>query len=154
VKTTRDMSDRHERRLAEVLEGRITRGSGSTFKDQGDGKQAYRSAEFVFCWDGKATRARSASVKLEDWEKITEQSHWARPLLPIRFYHDDRLTRFTDLVVLDLETFADLQSTANEIAALRERIVELEQGLPEFQCPACDAVTRARMADFDTNGQS
>lgn len=127
MKSTRDLSDRHEAHLAKVLHGRRTRGSGNQSRDQGDGKQDYAEAEWVFCWDGKSTRARSITVHRSDWEKITEQSHWALPLLPLRFYFNDRLTEWLDLVVCDLDTFSDLQQVANEVVPLRDEVARLTE---------------------------
>lgn len=114
MKTTRDMSDRHEIHLADVLDGRRTRGSGNQSRDQGDVKQSYGAGEFVFCGDGKSTLHRSISVSLADWEKITEQAHWARPLLPLRFYASLRGDEYTDLVVCSLDDFAAMQDAANQ----------------------------------------
>ena len=113
-KTTRDMSDRHEEHLAALFEGRCTRGSGNQMNDQMDGKQAYRSAEYVFAWDGKSTLGQSIGVTREMWAKAQEQAHWAIPILPLRFYANTRLTQVeADLVVIEAETLADLQRDAN-----------------------------------------
>ena len=114
LKTTRAMSDRHEDHLAEVLAGRKTRGSGNQFRDQMDGKQSYREQHYTFAWDGKATLGKSISVTREMWAKAQEQAHWATPILPLRFYANERLTQVdADLVVVDLDTFAAMQRDAN-----------------------------------------
>ena len=126
-KTTRDLSDRHEKHLAAVLHGRMTRGSGNQFKDQGDGKQEYRSGEYVFCWDGKATEGKSIGVSREMIEKITEQAHWAQPMIALRFYENARLTEATDWVAIELDTFARMQEDANEAAELRAEIERLRR---------------------------
>lgn len=119
MKTTRDMSSRHEDHLASVLNGRKTKGSGSHWSDQTDGKQAYGSGEWVYSWDGKSTGASSISISRAMWDKIIEQAHWAKPLIPIRFYLNARLTESLDLVVCSLDDFAEMQCAANEAAALR-----------------------------------
>jgi hypothetical protein len=121
------MSERHEKHLVNVLGGRMTKGSGSTFADQGDGKQDYRSGQYVFCWDGKSTMAKSISVSIDMWEKIEEQAHWARPAIPLRFYSDRRGINTLDLVVCSLTDFADMQTAANEITQLREENDELRR---------------------------
>jgi hypothetical protein len=123
------MSDAHEDHLIAVLGGRKTRGSGSTFRDQGDGKQAYASEEFIFCWDGKSTLGKSLSISKEMWQKIREQSHWARPAIPIRFYGNTRLTEHVDLIACDLQDFADMQACANETIRLRDEVEHLKQEL-------------------------
>lgn len=118
-KTTRDMSDRHEDHLADVLSGRKTKGSGNQFRDQMDGKQSYREEHYVFAWDGKSTLGKSVSVTREMWAKAEEQSHWATPILPLRFYANARLTQVdADLVVVDLDVFAQMQHDANEYRRL------------------------------------
>lgn len=125
MRTTRDMSDRHEAFLAEVLNGRKTKGSGSHWSDQTDGKQANGSGEFVFAWDGKSTLNKSISITLEMWGKLKRQASWSLPLLPLRFYLTTNGTRFLDLVVLRLRDFVDLQNTANEAAELRAENIRL-----------------------------
>lgn len=121
LKTTRAMSDRHEDHLAEVLQGRKTRGSGNQFRDQMDGKQSYREQRYTFAWDGKATLGKSLSVTREMWAKAQEQAHWAIPILPLRFYANERLTQVeADLVVVDLDTLAEIQQDANRLHQIRE----------------------------------
>lgn len=119
--TTRKMSGRHEQDLAAALDGRVTKGSGSTFRDQADGKQEYGSAAYVFAWDGKSTLGKSVSITREMWAKIVEQAHWALPALPVRFYRDERLTQVDlDLVAVELETFAQMQRDANAYRRVRD----------------------------------
>jgi hypothetical protein len=119
------MSDRHEAHLASVLQGRKTRNSGATFKDQGDGKQEYRSQEYVFCWDGKATEGKGITVTREMVEKIIEQAHWAQPMIALRWYRNARLTESIDWVAIELDTFAQMQSEANEASRLRAEVARL-----------------------------
>jgi hypothetical protein len=122
AKTTRDMSDRHEDHLAAVLDGRKTRGSGNQSRDQMDGKQSYREQHYTFTWDGKATLAKSISVTRQMWAKAKEQAHWAVPILPLRFYANERLTAVeADLVVIDLDTLAEIQRDANAWRAIGGR---------------------------------
>lgn len=119
--TTHKMAARHEAHLAAFLGGRKTRGSGNQAFDQGDGKQPYREGEYTFCWDGKSTLGKSIGISREMWAKISEQSHWARPLIPLRFYADERLTKVdADLVVCDLGDFAAMQEDANLYWSLHE----------------------------------
>lgn len=125
TKTTRDLSDRHEAHVAEVLGGRQTRGSGNQWRDQTDGKNAKGDETYVFAWDGKATLAASTTVRLSDWEKVVEQGHGHRPALPLRFYTDARLTGHVDLVVIDLDDLAELREQANEAARFRAALERL-----------------------------
>lgn len=103
---TRQMSDRHEVDLVKVLGGRRTKASGSQFNDQMDGR--HDEGAWRFAWDGKSTFGASIGVSREMWSKAVEQSHGARPLLPLRFYADYRLNPALDLVVCDLHDLAEL----------------------------------------------
>ncbi len=117
-KTTHDMASRHESHLAALFQGRMTRGSGNQARDQMDGKQVYRSQGYVFAWDGKSTLGKSIGVSREMWAKAQEQAHWAIPILPLRFYANDRLTAVdADLVVIEADVLADLQRDANAYRA-------------------------------------
>lgn len=113
-KSTRDMSERHEAHLAEVLGGRMTRGSGSTWHDKADGKHRLDSGRtYTFAWDGKSTLGRSVGVTVEMWEKIVEDADPHIPMIPLRWYGDTRLTRVRlDLAVLELGTLAELLEDA------------------------------------------
>ncbi len=109
----RRMSEAHEAHLAEVLNGVRSRGSGNQAANPADGRQDHHLNNIAFSWDCKSTLGKSLSIKLSDWEKIKDQSHGERPMLPIRMYMDDRLMKWVDLVVLDL---ADLEELLDEIA--------------------------------------
>lgn len=109
-KTTRDLSDPHEKYLASLLGGRRTVNSGALPNDPGDGRNQ-RYTPFAFCWDGKATKKASASVSLSTWDKLVEQSSGQRPLLALRYY-GELLTVTRDLAVVDLNDFAELLDTA------------------------------------------
>lgn len=115
------MSLRHEEHLVETLGGRMTRGSGNQWRDQTDGK--HDDDEFYqFAWDGKATLAASTSVSLSIWRKLVEQAEHRLPMLPLRFYADERLTRVhEDLVVVRLEDLADILADANAYRAQEGR---------------------------------
>ena len=104
--TTRQMSDAHEHYVADVLGGRVAKASGAQFNDQMDGR--HDDGRWRFAWDGKATLGKSIGVSRDMWSKAIEQSHGARPLLPLRFYDDYRLTSGLDLVVADLNDLAEM----------------------------------------------
>jgi hypothetical protein len=89
-----------------ILGGRRTRGSGNQFSDQMDGR--HDEGRWSFAWDGKSTLGNSVGVTPEMWDKAVEQSHGARPLLPLRWYSDWRLTPRLDLVVCDLHDLAEM----------------------------------------------
>lgn len=111
--TTRKMSDKHEDWLADLLEGRKAKGSGNQWHNPADGRHNSRHQEFAFAWDGKSTLAKSASISLAMWEKIREQALPERPMVPVRFYRNERLDVALDLVVVDARDFAELLEAAN-----------------------------------------
>lgn len=112
--TTRKMSDRHEQDLVAILGGERTRNSGAVWSDQADGHQTGSEEHWRFAWDGKSTLGKSIGVSREMWLKLGEQSRGLEPLLPLRFYANDRLTEVDlDLGAVDLETLAALISDAN-----------------------------------------
>lgn len=113
------MSDRHETFVAELFGTRVTPGSGNQWSKPADGRTDSVKAEFAFAWDCKATQSASISVSLEMWEKIKVQSHNERPMIPIRFYLNDRLDRFVDLVVVDLNDLAAMMEKANDDAGMQ-----------------------------------
>lgn len=145
----RRMSDAHEKHLAEVFSGRQTRGSGNQWRDQTDVRQSHRERAIAFALDGKSTRARSISIKLDDLDKLREQAHAERPMLPIRFYEDDRLRIFEDWDLLredDVIELTDLAELASILRDALEKIVCDPHGhpgdgpglpYPDEQCPVC-----------------
>ncbi len=116
---TRKMSDRHEDDLADVLDGIKTKNSGATWADRSDGHQTHSEGHWRFAWDGKSTLGRSIGITREMWLKIGEQSRGLLPMIPLRWYRDERLTAVdVDLVAIDLETFAEIQHDANAYRAM------------------------------------
>lgn len=123
--TTRKMSIRHEQDVADRLGGRLTRGSGSTWVDQTDGKHSTQEGRaYPFSWDCKSTLGKSMSISRATIAKLREQTAAGLfPLLPIRFYRDERLTMVDeDLVVLDLELFEDILADAELGARARREL--------------------------------
>lgn len=122
------MSDRHEAFLARLFEGRVTKGSGSHWTDQMDGKQARDSSHVVFVWDGKSTLGKGLTVTVEMWNKAIEQaSVWEVPMLALRWYASERLDKVhLDLAVVEASVLAELQSEAKEVIALREEVARLK----------------------------
>jgi hypothetical protein len=106
--STRDMSDPHERFLAELIGGYVTPGSGSHPANQADTRGDARRQPYAFALDGKSTKHKSITIRLADWNKIWDQSHDELPGLGLRFYLDDSLKHTVDLIVLDANTFAQI----------------------------------------------
>lgn len=118
------MGDRHEDDVQSLLGGRRTRGSGNQPANPMDGRHAHFDQAFAFAWDCKSTLRRSLGVTLDMWVKACEQAHAERPSLPIRFYADESLRAHVDLVVTDLDDFAEVLEAANA----GERVKALVQG--------------------------
>lgn len=112
--TTRDMSNAHENFLAQILEGRRSRGSGNQFNDQMDGRNDIHTP-YRLAWDGKSTLGKSIGVTLEMWSKATEQAGGEIPVLALRYYTNERLTAIgADLVALSVHDFVDILHAARQ----------------------------------------
>lgn len=120
--TTRRMSTLHEQHLADLFDGRMTRGSGSSWVDQTDGKHRIDSDRaYPFAWDGKSTLGKSIGVSLAMWTKLNEQTSPGKfPMLPLRFYADHRLQRVAaDLVCIDATLMSEILEDAELGAQVR-----------------------------------
>lgn len=102
------MGEAHEKHLAMMLNGRKTRGSGNQFANPLDGRMNRYTSGMAFAWDGKSTLGKSIGVTRAMWEKLAEQAHGERPLLPLRFYDTERLRVGLDLVVMRLDDLVEL----------------------------------------------
>lgn len=120
--TTRQMSDSHEKFLAEALDGVRSAGSGNQFKDQMDGRNKRYDQPFALAWDGKSTLGNSVGVTREMWYKAREQSHGEIPILALRWYEDYRLSADLDLVVLDINDFAEILEAARKWAQVEKSL--------------------------------
>ena len=118
--TTRDLSDKHEDYLVEMLGGRKTRGSGNQPHNPMDGRHDRREEPIAFAWDGKSTLGKSISIPLSMWEKAQEQALSERPMLALRWYLNDRLTESVDLAVISVDDLAELLDLARDGARYRE----------------------------------
>jgi hypothetical protein len=119
--TTRDLSDKHEAWLAALLNGRVTRGSGSAFADQMDGKNDRHEQAHPLAWDGKATQGKSVGVSREMWAKAVEQSHGLTTALALRFYGSGYgLAPELDLIAVEANDFAAILEDARAYRRIRE----------------------------------
>ena len=118
--TTRDMSDAHEKHLVEMFGGRRTPGSGNQFNNPMDGRLNRYTDDLAFAWDGKSTLFQSITVTREMWEKAKEQALGERPMLALRWYATERLSVAQDLVVVDINDFAELLELARLGAQMRD----------------------------------
>ncbi len=119
--TTRKMSDAHEIWLSDLLQGRMTKGSGNQWHNPMDGRHSGRHQHYAFAWDGKSTFSKSASISLSMWEKAREQASPEEPLIPLRFYATERLEVALDLVALKADVFAEVLADANRWQAAKEQ---------------------------------
>lgn len=118
---TRKMSDRHEDDLVDLLGGVKTRNSGAVWSDQSDGHQTGLDQFWRFAWDGKSTLGKSVSVTRDMLEKLREQCRGLEPMLPLRWYANDRLTEVDeDWIAVEAETFAQILDDANQWRRVKE----------------------------------
>ena len=118
----RRMSDTHEEHMVEVYGGRMTPGSGNQWNRPTDGRTSHYDDEMAFARDGKSTRARSISIKREDLDKLVVQCQPERPMLPIRFYDDDRLRGFEDWVLFREEDTLEFMQRARLLSAYEKAV--------------------------------
>lgn len=119
--TTRKMSDAHEDWLVDLFGGRKTKGSGNQWHNQCDGRTSSREVYYAFAWDGKATFAASVGVTRKMWDKAREQALPEQPLLPLRFYDNERLEVGLDLVVVEAALLAELIADANAYRSILDQ---------------------------------
>jgi len=115
--TTRKMSDKHEEHLVALFGGRMTKGSGNQWHNQMDGRQSSREQYWAFAWDGKSTLGKSVGVTREMWTKAVQQAGVERPMLPLRWYNNERLEVGLDLAVVLADDLACLIEDANAFRA-------------------------------------
>jgi hypothetical protein len=108
VSLAKDMSLKHERWLAETFGGYVTPGSGNQYANQGDVIRSRYHYDVGITFDGKATRSRSLTITLDMIDKLIEQAAGNYPVLALRWYGDDRLTRHVDWVALPAILLQDL----------------------------------------------
>lgn len=108
------LADAHEVFVADLLGARQSRASGSQWHDQADGRQSRYAVDFAFAFDCKAAMpgTKSISVTRAMWDKLEQQSHGERSLLPLRFYTTLRGEVWRDLVVMNLHDLAELLEAA------------------------------------------
>ena len=104
------MSDKHEEFLCTLFGGRQTKGSGNQWRDPTDGRNNRMVQSYAFAWDGKSTLGKSVGVTREMWAKVVEQAGGERPMLPLRFYDNERLDVGLDLAVLNIYDLSDMIS--------------------------------------------
>lgn len=118
--TTRQMSDAHEKFLAELFQGRVAISSGNQAKDPMDGRNKRYDQPFALAWDGKSTLGESVGVTKAMWNKAVLQSHGEIPVLALRWYEDYRLRAEQDLVVLSAHDFAEILEAARKWASVEK----------------------------------
>lgn len=149
VPVTRKMSDRHEEDLAELLGGKRTRNSGAVWSDQSDGHHLQSEEHWRFAWDGKSTLGKSIGITRDMVTKLRQQSRGLLPLLPLRWYRDNRLTGVDiDMVALDLETFVEILDDANLYRRMKDTGCHLgthdDFGVSGGECRVCGSMPYER----------
>lgn len=110
-RTTREMSDAHEKFLADVIDGRVCAGSGNQFNNQMDVRN-HPSAQFPFAIDGKSTMSRSITIDLDMVQKAYDQAHDLMAGIGLRWYHDETLKHTTDWVAIPADEYRALLQAA------------------------------------------
>lgn len=123
------MGDKHEEHAAEVYGGRMTPGSGNQWNRPTDGRISRYEHTMAFARDCKSTRARSMTIKRDDLDKLQEQAQPERPMMPIRFYDDDRLRSYEDWLLLTEDDGLELMARSEKLDILTAAIEALSNGV-------------------------
>lgn len=124
---TRKMSSRHEDDLVDLLGGERTRNSGAVWSDQADGHQTGLDQYWQFTWDGKSTLGNSIGVSRTMLAKLREQCRGLEPMLPLRWYANDRLTAVDeDWIAVEAQTMAAVLEDANALRRILDWVGEHE----------------------------
>lgn len=107
------MGDKHEDSVNALLDGYASRGSGNQWHNQLDGKMT-RVVHYPYGWDCKSTMGKSIGVSRKMWQKAVEQAGGVSPVIPLRFYDNERLDVGLDLAVVNLHDLAQLLQIAND----------------------------------------
>src|SRR5579859_2239381 len=131
--TTQQMGELHEVFLAKINGGAKTRGSGSQWHDQGDGRDNH-DRPFAFCWDGKSTRGQQIAITLAMIAKIREQAQGERPQIGLRWYGNDALDQVTeDWIAITAADFEEMKLAAIRGAELDEELIGVRCELGEVR---------------------
>jgi hypothetical protein len=106
------MGERHEEWVAQFLGGVKSRGSGNQWRAPMDGRHNRFNSHLAFAWDCKSTLGKSLSVSREMLRKAREQADGERPMIPIRFYDNERLTSWDDWILVTADDFRELRDFA------------------------------------------
>lgn len=116
LKTT-EMGERHEETVNTLFGFRASPGSGNQWRSPLDGRHT-GNGYYRFGHDAKSTLGKSIGVSRAMWAKLLDQAHDLRPMLPLRFYATESLSRVQyDLAVVDLH---DLQAMWSDAEAYRD----------------------------------
>lgn len=121
TRTTREMSDPHEKFLAELIGGRLMKGSGNQFNGQMDVRNDARVVDHAFALDGKCTFGKGLTLTRADLDKALTQCHGEQPGFGLRWYGDETLRNPIDLVVVWAVDFASLLADARYLRDLQRR---------------------------------
>lgn len=117
------MGDAHEKFLAKLFGGRMSRGSGNQWREPADGRHDHHDP-YAFAWDGKSTQTPSISITRAMIDKIIEQAGGERPMIGLRWYDNYALDVAYDWVAVKAE---DLSEMREELLRLQEALTVAQQ---------------------------
>lgn len=118
--STTEMARLHEEHAAKMLGGTRHRGSGNQWQAQTDGDTPH-DEPFAFRIECKSTKGQGLAVTLSMIEKAIDQGQGDIPVIPLRWYANDKLTEVAAdwMAVKDVD-LSEIVSYARQ-AALLER---------------------------------
>lgn len=125
------MSDAHEADMAELIDGKVQKGSGNQWHAQGDLKNGEHLVAYPITGDCKATLGKSIAISREMWAKIVEQTFSQNPALFLRFYRDESLRQVDlDLAVVSAGLFEHILRDARKWQAIEDEFFPADAGKP------------------------
>lgn len=136
------MGDAHEADIQEWLKGRLQKGSGNQWHNQGDVKNGEFLTAYPVTADGKSTLGNSISISRTMWQKIVEQTFNQTPAIFLRFYKDERLRNVeADLAVVPAQFFSEVLEDAREWRKFQDSMDEILTSGPMMVSPGPATVT-------------
>ena len=131
------MAEEHEDFIADLIGGHTTIASGAKYeKLDAVGEQTGRHWRFLA--ECKSTFDKGYRLTQELWEHVVKKTYERgadmRPMLAIRFYHEQGYTNYTpkyDLVVLDAHDYAEMRSELEDKDRKLNKVVEYAKLLEE-----------------------
>lgn len=125
------MADAHEADMADLIDGKVQKGSGNQWHAQGDLKNGEHLVAYPITGEGKATLGKGHTITREMWGKLVEQTFSQNPALFLRWYRDESLRQVDiDLAVTSVSLFSLILRDARKWQAIEDEFFPADAGRP------------------------